>query len=107
MKNRFDAKNRHDETNRRNEKNGRDEKGSSGGLSRRGARAYQMALEAVFSIPVAIGLGYWADSAWGTGPILLLVGVVLGFSAFVMRLLRMRKLVEGDAGEGVETPDGK
>jgi len=101
LKNRLDAKNRHDETNRRNEKNG------SGGLSRRGARAYQMALEAVFCIPVAIGLGYWADSAWGTGPILLLVGVVLGFSAFVMRLLRMRKLVEGDAGEGVETPDGK
>ena len=95
MKNRFDAKNR------------QDEKGSSGALSRRGARAYQMALEAVFSIPIAIGLGYWADSAWGTGPILLLVGVVVGFGAFVLRLVRMRTLVEGDAGDGVETPNGK
>lgn len=82
-----------------------DGRGGSGRLSRRGARAYQMAMEAVFSIPIAIGLGYWADSAWGTGPIFLLVGVVLGFSAFVLRLLRMRALVEDDTGEGSEEPD--
>ena len=60
----------------------------SGALSRRGARAYQMALEAVFSIPIAIGLGYWADSAWGTGPILLLVGVVVGFGAYTLGRLK-------------------
>ena len=101
MKNRFDAENR------------LDEKEGSGRLSRRGARAYQMALEAVFSIPIAIGLGYWADSAWGTAPVFLVVGVVLGFSAFVLRLLRMRTLVEQGADESAaesaekaaETPD--
>ena len=86
-------------------KNRLEEKGGSGRLSRSGARAYQMALEAVFSIPIAIGLGFWADSAWETGPIFLLVGVVLGFSAFVLRLLRMRALVE-DAERDAEKPDG-
>ncbi len=61
-----------------------------------------MALEAAFSIPIAIGLGYWADSAWGTGPIFLLVGVVLGFGAFVRGVLRMRSLVEEAAAEDAE-----
>ena len=83
-------------------KNRLGEKEGSGSLSRRGAKAYQWALEAVFSIPIAIGLGYWADSAWGTGPYLLLLGVILGFSAFVLRLLRIRSLVEEDVKEATE-----
>lgn len=74
----------------------------SGGLSRRGAKAYQWAMEAVFSIPIAGGLGWWADSAFGTGPWGLVVGLGVGFVAFVRRLLDMRKLVEdpedGDDG---------
>ena len=83
-----------------------DEKEGSGALSRRGARAYQLAAEAAFSIPIAIGLGYWADSAWETGPIFLLVGVVLGFGAFVTRLLRVRELVEQEAKDARDAEGG-
>ena len=77
-------------------------KGSSGPFGRHGARAYQAALEAVFAIPIAGGLGYWADSSFGTEPILLLLGLVLGFAAFVVRISRMRRLVEAP-GEGEES----
>jgi F0F1-type ATP synthase assembly protein I len=71
-----------------------DDEGERGGFGRHGARAYQAALEAVFSIPIAGGLGWWADRHFGTEPILLLLGLVLGFASFVLRLVRMRKLVE-------------
>jgi F0F1-type ATP synthase assembly protein I len=84
----------------RNDEDERDE-GSPGGFSRQGARAYQAALEAVFAIPVAGGLGYWADTRFETEPVLLLVGLGLGFVTFVMRIVRMRKLVEaGDDDQG-------
>jgi F0F1-type ATP synthase assembly protein I len=87
----------------------KDERGKDdpGGFGRRGAKAYQAALEAVFAIPIAGGLGYWADTRFGTSPILLLVGLVLGFATFVVRLSRMRGLVEG-ASEGDESErDGR
>lgn len=76
-----------------------DDKGDSGGFGRRGARAYQGALEAVFAIPIAGGLGYWADSRFGTEPVLLIVGLALGFVTFVVRLSRMRRLVEEQSRE--------
>jgi F0F1-type ATP synthase assembly protein I len=76
-----------------------DDKGESGGFGRRGAKAYQGALEAVFAIPIAGGLGYWADTRFGTAPVLLLVGLALGFVTFVVRLTRMRKLVEEQSEE--------
>ena len=76
-----------------------DDKGDSGGFGRRGARAYQGALEAVFAIPIAGGLGYWADSRFGTEPVLLIVGLALGFATFVVRLSRMRRLVEEQSRE--------
>lgn len=63
---------------------------------RREAKAYQGAMEAVFSVPVAIGLGYWADSRFGTEPIGMLVGAVLGFATFVLRLMKMRPKNECD-----------
>jgi F0F1-type ATP synthase assembly protein I len=71
-----------------------DDEGERRGIGRRGARAYQAAVEAVFAIPVAGGLGWWADRHFGTDPILLLVGLMLGFASFVLRIVRMRKLVE-------------
>ena len=80
----------------------KDDKGDSGGIGRHGARAYQAALEAVFAIPIAGGLGYWADTRFGTSPILLLVGLVLGFATFVVRIARMRGLVE-EASKGDES----
>ena len=76
-----------------------DDKGDSGGFGRHGAKAYQAALEAVFAIPIAGGLGYWADRQFGTDPVLLLVGLALGFVTFVVRLSRMRGLVEEPSEE--------
>lgn len=77
----------------------KDDKGDSGGVGRHGAKAYQAALEAVFAIPIAGGLGYWADRQFGTDPVLLIVGLVLGFATFVVRLSRMRALVEEQSKE--------
>jgi F0F1-type ATP synthase assembly protein I len=74
------------------------------GLSRQASKAYQSAAEAVFAIPVAGGLGYWADTSFDTGPVCLLLGLVLGFVTFVMRLMRMRKLVE-QAGKDASTAE--
>jgi len=86
----------------RKEEDGRSQEGSDGkpgGLSRQGARAYQAAVEAVFSIPVAAGLGYWADSRFETEPVFLLAGLGLGFVTFVVRIVRMRGLVEAGSDE--------
>jgi F0F1-type ATP synthase assembly protein I len=74
-------------------------------LGRRGAKAYQWALEGALAVPIAIGLGYWLDTKLDTSPILILVGAGLGFAALVRRLLRIRTLVEDDTGgEGREGP---
>lgn len=71
---------------------------------RRQGAAYVGALEAVFALLIAIGLGYWADQGLGSAPIGLLAGVVLGFAAFVLRLVRMRALYDGSDDTG---PDGE
>lgn len=76
-----------------------------GRFGRRGARAYQAAVEAVFSIPVAMGLGWWADRQFGTDPTFLLVGLGIGFASFVLRLVKMRKLVEAPDPEQQEERD--
>lgn len=55
--------------------------------------AYQGALEAVFAVLIGAGLGYWADDYFGSEPLFLLVGVVVGFAAFVLRLLRLGEQV--------------
>jgi hypothetical protein len=71
------------------------------GLRKMGG-AYQAALEAVFAIPVAVVFGYFADKHFGTSPIFLLVGVVMGFAAFVLRLVRLGRTIpptQGDASE--------
>ena len=57
-------------------------------------KAYQGALEAVFSIVIATLVGYWADQRFGTSPRYLIVGAVVGFCSFVLRLVRMRGLIE-------------
>ena len=72
---------------------------------RRAARAYQAAFEAVLSIPIAGGLGYWADASWGSAPWGLLLGLGFGFAAFVQRLLRMRRFdAQGDAPAAPTAP---
>ena len=64
------------------------------------ARAYQGALEAVLSILIGAGLGWWADSELGSEPWLMLAGLGLGFVAFVRRLLRVRQAAEEAAQSG-------
>jgi len=57
--------------------------------------AYQGALEAVFAILIAGGIGYWADGHFGTSPWLLILGFVIGFGSFVLRLFQLgRRLNE-------------
>lgn len=78
------------------------------GGSRSAAKAYQGTVEAVVALLIAMGLGYWADQKLGTAPRWLLVGVVLGFAAFVLRLWRMRRLFEqSDAGSDGSTRRGE
>ncbi len=81
-------------------------------LRRQGA-AYQGALEAVFAILVAVAIGYFVDRRFGTSPGFLFVGVILGFSAFVLRLVRLGRALtppEGEAPDdarGPEEPKGR
>ncbi|MBY0399021.1 AtpZ/AtpI family protein [Myxococcota bacterium] len=64
--------------------------------------AYQGAFEAVMAVLVGAGAGYWADGYWGTTPYGVLTGVVIGFAAMVLRLLRMGRDLpsEGAGGDG-------
>ena len=73
------------------------------GLGRRGAKAYQWTMEGALSVPIAMGLGYWADTRFGTSPLLLLVGAAVGIGALVRRLMRLRSLVEGEDEDGPQT----
>lgn len=67
-------------------------------------RAYQGAFEAVMAIVVAGALGAFADSRLGTSPWLLMAGVVLGFGAFVLRLVRMLEWMNASASGRAEAP---
>lgn len=84
------------------------DKAEKDGTSGRAGKAYQRAVEAVLAIPIAIGIGYFVDGQLGSSPYGLLIGAVLGFAAFIRRLVSMRSLVEtpppgGDAPN--EPPD--
>jgi F0F1-type ATP synthase assembly protein I len=78
----------------------------AGSARSREGSAYQGAMEATFAIVIAALLGYWADERFGTSPIWLIVGVVIGFGSFVLRLMRMAKLVQ-DPGDEDEDGVGK
>ncbi|HEY5658828.1 MAG TPA: AtpZ/AtpI family protein [Myxococcota bacterium] len=71
--------------------------------ARRQGLAYQGGVEAVFAILIALGIGYWADERFGTSPRYLLVGMVVGFSAFVLRLLRLGRQLQERASKREET----
>jgi F0F1-type ATP synthase assembly protein I len=73
--------------------------------TRRKGLAYQGAFEAVMVIPISIGIGYWLDGRFDTSPILLLLGAVIGFSAFVLRLVRLgRQLQFSDRSDRESQP---
>ena len=61
---------------------------------RQQALAYQGAMEAVASIGIGGGLGYFADDHFDSSPILLLIGFAVGFGAFFVRLARLRRALE-------------
>ena len=67
--------------------------------------AYQGAVEAVSAIMIATGLGYWADQKLDTAPFGLIVGAVIGFCAFVLRLMRLRPLLEPPPSDGGGSED--
>jgi F0F1-type ATP synthase assembly protein I len=80
---------------------GRDEEGRH--AIRQGA-AYQGALEAVFAILIAGGIGYWVDSRWGTSPWGLFLGFAVGFASFVLRLIRLGRQVGKDVPPAAAAP---
>ena len=67
--------------------------------ARRLGKAYQGAVEAVLAIVVAAMIGAFADSRFGTSPILLFVGLALGFGTFVLRLVRLLREMEPESEE--------
>jgi len=79
------------------------EKESQAGQSRRQGAVYQGAFEAVFAILIGVGFGYWADASFDTSPWGLLVGLALGFSAFVLRLVRLAREMQALADEEKRT----
>jgi F0F1-type ATP synthase assembly protein I len=56
-----------------------------------GSSAYQAVFEAVGSILLGCGIGFWVDRRFETAPVGVLVGAAIGFGAFVLRLLRLGK----------------
>jgi F0F1-type ATP synthase assembly protein I len=55
------------------------------------AKAYNSVFEAVGAIIIAALMGWFADDYFGTKPRYLIIGVIIGFAAFVLRLMRMAK----------------
>jgi F0F1-type ATP synthase assembly protein I len=82
----------------------KDPQEKSGSLTKRGMKAYQGALEAVLSIPIGMGLGYLVDHQFGTDPVFLLLGLAVGFASFVIRISRLRALVDEASEDGSEPP---
>jgi F0F1-type ATP synthase assembly protein I len=62
--------------------------------------AYQGALEAALAVVVSMGIGVWADSYFGTSPVLLFVGLGIGFGAFILRLWRLLQETSASPGPG-------
>ena len=60
-----------------------------GSPNRAAGAAYQGAVEAVLSVVVAIGLGYWADEHFQSSPIGVITGAVIGFASMTLRLVRL------------------
>jgi F0F1-type ATP synthase assembly protein I len=73
-------------------------------VARKGAAAYQGALEAVLAIAIAAAIGYWVDQQLGSSPRWLIVGTIVGFGSFTLRLFRMRKLLDEPPAANTRAP---
>jgi F0F1-type ATP synthase assembly protein I len=62
------------------------------------AAVYQGAFEAVVAILIAVGIGHWMDRYFSTSPLCVMLGFAVGFGAFVLRLLRLRRYFDSAAG---------
>jgi F0F1-type ATP synthase assembly protein I len=82
------------------------EQPEAGRGARRQGLAYQGAAEAVFSILIAAGIGYWADRHFGTAPRYLLIGTAVGFGSFVIRLVRLGRQLHLDSATSEIDEDG-
>ncbi len=51
-----------------------------------------------------MGLGYWADASFDTEPVFLVGGLAVGFAAFVIRLVQMRRLFNSSQQDGPPVP---
>ena len=82
--------------------------GRKTGSQRPKGRVYEGAFESVFAILIGAGFGYWADTVFETPPRYLLLGLAIGFGAFVLRLwklgIALQKLADGDSEEDHDEP---
>jgi F0F1-type ATP synthase assembly protein I len=63
--------------------------------ARRQGAVYQGAFEAVIAILISAGIGYWLDGYLDTAPVLLLIGIAVGFVSFTVRLIRLGRWMKG------------
>ena len=73
---------------------------------RRFGGAYQGAFEAVFAIVIGAGLGFAVDRRYATDPWGLLIGIGLGFGAFVLRLVRLGRAIQAAERERQDESGG-
>jgi F0F1-type ATP synthase assembly protein I len=71
---------------------------------------YQGGSEAAFAVLIAGGIGYWLDDYFDSAPIGLLVGIVVGFASFTLRLIRLGREMQSkysSEAEAVEESKSK
>ena len=79
----------------------------SSGVSPRGfGSAYQGAVEATLAVVISVLIGVWADTKLDSSPAFFLVGLAVGFGAFILRLTRLLREAgrpDGESGERSES----
>jgi len=73
--------------------------------SRAGGSAYEGAFEASGAMLISMFAGYWVDQRFETEPTGVLVGAVVGFAAFVLRLVRLGQKLQADLKENEQASD--